>query len=448
MMRNSLRLRLFAGGLAAILVALVVAGVGLEILFERHVARTLADDLDVQAKQLLSGISLGPDGAPLIARQPVDPRFDDPLSGLYWQVDVAAGGVLRSRSLWDATLALPRDELAPGETHLHETIGPANARVLVLERGAVLTASGRPVPVRVSVAVNLTRISAAGRSFGRDLAVALALLGLVLAGATAVQVVLGLRPLDALRDAIAAVGAGKARRLTPAAPSEVQPLVVELNALLAAQEEQMERSRAYAADLAHGLKTPLAALMADVEHLRERGEDAAASRIAAVGSAMSRHVDRELARARLRGARSHGARPATEIEPLVRSIVDTLARTPQGQRIAFDMDIAAGMIVPIERSDLAEVLGNLLENAARHAHARVRITALPNASITIDDDGRGIAPEDRTAVLRRGTRLDERGGAGLGLAIVLDILDAYGWRLELGESALGGLAATFRPAEA
>ncbi|MGD9597736.1 MAG: sensor histidine kinase [Steroidobacteraceae bacterium] len=446
-MRHSLRLRLLAGGFAAILVALVVAGIGLELLFERHVARTLADDLDVQAKQLLSGLSLGPDGAPLIAREPVDPRFDDPLSGLYWQVDVAGGEVLRSRSLWDATLALPRDELQPGETHLHETIGPASARVLVLERGATLTDKGRPVVVRVSVAVNLARISAAGRSFGRDLAVALALLGLVLAGATAVQVVLGLRPLDALRDDVAAIRSGKARRLTPVAPAEVQPLVAELNALLAAQEGEIERSRAYAADLAHGLKTPLAALMADVERLRERGEDALASRIATVGTAMSRHVDRELARVRLRGTRTHGLRAATEIEPLARSLVETLARTPQGQRIAFDLHIEAGTIVPMERGDLAEVLGNLLENAARHAHARVHLAALPDASITVEDDGRGIAPEHRAAVLQRGTRLDERGGAGLGLAIVLDILDAYGWRLELGESTLGGLAATFRPAE-
>lgn len=446
-MRNSLRLRLLAGGLAAIFVALAVAGVGLEILFERHVARTLADDLDVQAKQLLSGVSLAPDGALLLTREPADPRFDDPLSGLYWQVDLAGGEVLRSRSLWDATLALPRDELAPGETHLHETIGPAKARVLVLERSAILAASGRPVAVRVSVAVNLARISAAGRSFGRDLAVALALLGLVLAGATAVQVVLGLRPLDALRDDVGAVRAGKAQRLTPAAPAEVQPLVAELNALLATQEAQIERSRAYAADLAHGLKTPLAALMADVTLLRERGEEDAASRIAAVGTAMSRHVDRELARARLRGTRAHGAPATTELEPLVRSIVDTLARTPQAHGIAFEVQTEAGTRVPIERTDLAEVLGNLLENAARHARTRVRIASLRGSSIRVEDDGSGIAPDHRAAVLERGTRLDERGGAGLGLAIVLDILDAYGWQLELGESTLGGLAATLRPAE-
>lgn len=444
-MRNSLRLRLLAGGLAAIFVALAVAGVGLEILFERHVARTLADDLDVHTKQLLSGISLSPQGSLLLAREPADPRFDDPLSGLYWQVEAAGGEVLRSRSLWDATLALPQDTPAPGESHLHETIGPGDARVLVLERGAVLTAAPQPVAVRVSVAASLARISAAGRSFGRDLTIALMLLGLVLALATTVQVVLGLRPLDALRDNVSAVRSGEAQRLTPAAPAEVQPLVAELNALLAAQEEQIERSRAHAADLAHGLKTPLAALMADAEQLRERGEHAIAAQIAAVGNAMSRNVDRELARARLRGARAHRAPAATEVAPLVHSLVETLARTPEGQRVAIDTRITAETVVPIERGDLAEVLGNLLENATRHARSRVRITALPGSPITVEDDGRGISAEDQAVVLQRGTRLDERGGAGLGLAIVLDVLDGYGWQLELGTSSLGGLAARIGP---
>jgi signal transduction histidine kinase len=445
MRSSSLRLRLLAGGIAAIVVALATAGVGLEFLFERHVARTLADDLEVHAKQLLSGIDLAADGSLVLIRQPADPRFADPLSGLYWQIDDPAGAALRSRSLWDATLALPHDTLAPGDAHLHETIGPAKARVLVLERGVLLTAAEKPIPVRVAVAVDLARVTAAGRGFGRDLAVALVLLGLVLALATAVQVVLGLRPLDALRRGIAEIRSGRANRLLRAAPVEVQPLVAELNALLAAQDAEIERSRARAADLAHGLKTPLAALMSDVGRLRERGEIAVAEEIAAVGTAMSRHVDHELARARLRGARRRIVPSATEVAPLVGSIIATIARTPDGQRVVFETCIPGGTAVPLERNDLAEVLGNLLENAARHARSRVRVTAQPDRSIVVEDDGGGIGPEDRTSVLKRGTRLDERGGAGLGLAIVLDILDAYGWELELGASDLGGLKATIRP---
>jgi signal transduction histidine kinase len=429
-----------AGGVAAIAVALAVAGVGLELLFERHVTRTLAHDLEVHANQLLAGIDVSSDGRLVLVRQPADPRFADPLSGLYWQLADAGGAVLRSRSLWDATLALPEDDLAPGEAHLHETIGPAKARLLVLERVIVLTSSGTPGRVRVAVAVDLARVAAAGRGFGRDLAMALALLGLILTAATAVQVVLGLRPLAALRRGVAEIRSGAAHRLARPAPVEVQPLVAELNALLAAQDEEIERSRARAADLAHGLKTPLAALMADVGRLRERGESVVAEEIAAVGSAMSRHVDRELARARVRGARGRSVSAVTEIDPLVHSIIATLARTPNGERIEFERRIPPHASVPLERNDVAEVLGNLLENAARHARSRVRVTA-PGGSIVVEDDGRGISPEDRASVLKRGARLDERGGAGLGLAIVIDVLDAYGWGLDLGTSDLGGLKA-------
>jgi signal transduction histidine kinase len=187
--------------------------------------------------------------------------------------------------------------------------------------------------------------------------------------------------------------------------------------------------------------------MADVGRLRERGETDVAEEIAAVGSAMSRHVDRELARARLRGTRVGTVPVATEIEPLVHSIIATLARTPNGERIEFERRIPRQAAVPLERSDLAEVLGNLLENAARHARSRVRVTVLSGGSIAVEDDGSGISPEDRASVLKRGARLDER-GAGLGLAIVVDVLGAYGWGLDLGTSDLGGLKAAIGPAAA
>jgi signal transduction histidine kinase len=445
---GSLRLRLVAGGIVAILVALTIAGAGLTVLFERHVSRTVADDLDVHLKQLFAGIDIDPHGNLAMSRPPADPRFADPLSGLYWQVTDDRGQLLRSRSLWDTTLALPADALSAGETHHHEVVGPANARLLVAERSVVLTVGDRRMPVRVAAAADLARVSAVSADFARDLAVALGLLGLVLAIATSIQVGLGLRPLDALRRGVAEIRAGRRQHLPAAVPAEVRPLVEELNALLDAQEREIERSRSRAADLAHGLKTPLAALAADAARLRDRGEATIAQDIEGVGDAMSRHVDRELARARVRGAARHLAGSSTELAPLVRSLVATLSRTPAGQRVKFESQIGDNIQVPLDRTDLAEVLGNLLENAARHAATHVRITADPAAgpSIVIEDDGAGIAPRQRLRVLERGARLDERGdGAGLGLAIVQDVLGAYGWRLDLTASQLGGLKATVVP---
>ena len=445
---GSLRLRLVAGGIVAILVALTIAGAGLTLLFERHVTRTIADDLDIHLKQLLAGIDIDPQGNLLMSRPPADPRFDDPLSGLYWQVTDDRGQLLRSRSLWDTTLALPADALSAGEQHHHEVSGPAKAHLLVAERGVLLTAGDRRVPVRVAVAADLARVSAAATSFAKDLVVALGLLGLVLAIATSIQVGLGLRPLDALRRGVAEIRSGRRQHLPANVPAEVRLLVEEVNALLDAQEQEIARSRSRAADLAHGLKTPLAALAADAARLRERGEAAIAQDIEAVGDAMSRHVDRELARARVRGAVRHRAGVSTELAALVRSLVATLSRTPAGQRVTFDSQIDDNLRVPLDRTDLAEVLGNLLENATRHAVAHVRITADPAAgpSIVIEDDGAGIAPEQRLRVLERGARLDQRGdGAGLGLAIVQDVLNAYGWRLDLTNSDSGGLKATIAP---
>lgn len=446
---SSLRVRLIVGGILAILIALAFAGAGFVLLFERHVTRTLASDLDVHLKQLLAGIDVDARGNIVLTQSPADPRFADPLSGLYWLVSDDRGQLLGSRSLWDTTMTLPADQPASGEVHQHEIPGPGGARLLVTERVVSLTAGDRRVAVRLAVATDLARVSAAASAFAKDLAVALGLLGCVLAIATSIQIALGLRPLHALRHGIADIRAGRSRHLPAAVPAEVGPLVEEVNALIDLQAEEIVRSRSRAVDLAHGLKTPLAALTADAARLHEGGEHAIAQDIEAVAEAMSRHVDRELARARVRGRALRGAAISTELKPLVDSLIATVARTPGGKRVTFEARIGENSRLPIDRTDLAEVLGNLVENAARHAAGLVRVTAQPGLvgpPITVEDDGKGLSSSQLPRALQRGIRLDERGeGAGLGLAIVQDVLDAYEWRLDLSGSELGGLKATIAP---
>jgi len=443
MRRNSLRLRLVAGGAAAIAVALAIAGVALAILFERHVVRTVADELEVHLKQLLAGLDVDPNNQITLSQQPTDPRFSEPLSGLYWQIGDDRQQLLRSRSLWDTVLSLPQDDPSPDEVHRHEMSGPAGARVLVVERRVRLTIDNRPVPVRVAVAVDLARVSAAGTAFAADLAWALILLGLALALATWIQVGLGLRPLDSLRQAIADISSGAARRLDARVPDEVRPLVDEVNSMLDAREGEIERSRNRASDLAHGLKTPLAALAADSNRLRNKGQPEIAGEIEAVIETMRRHVDRELARTRTRGGDRLRPGAVTLVAPLVQSLIATVARAGTTDQVKYRMTIADDLAVPFDRTDLAEVLGNLLENAARHATSQVRVVAHASSGrtvISVEDDGPGIAPELRSSALARGSRLDESGsGTGVGLAIVQDVLDAYGWTLELAVSELGGL---------
>ena len=159
---------------------------------------------------------------------------------------------------------------------------------------------------------------------------------------------------------------------------------------------------------------------------------------------MRRHVDRELARARIRGSRGFVGVTPTPIRPLVEALVSIQGRSVGSKALTFETDFGGEPSVKIDKIDLAEVLGNLIENAARHARSRVRIGCRDDGMIYVEDDGQGIAEADRCKALERGKRLDEKGdGTGLGLAIVQEVLDAYGRKLTLEASDLGGLRVIF-----
>ncbi|HML28978.1 MAG TPA: HAMP domain-containing sensor histidine kinase [Hyphomicrobium sp.] len=444
MKSGSLRLRLAAGGALAIAVALIVTGVGLGLLFERHALRSLADNLEVDLRQILGAIEIDADGKVRLLKQPSDPRFSEPLSGLYWQISAAKGATLHSRSLWDFSLPLPSDTITQGEVHRHRVNGPAGGEILAVEQTVLFTAQGQSLPVRATVAADINRVTAARSAFIADLIPSLLVLGAVLSAATWIQIGLGLRPLLRLRDAVGAVRQGTKSKIDGSVPSEVEPLVNEINSLLASQAAEIGRSRARASDLAHGLKTPLAALTADARELRRKGDPELATRIEEVGEVMRRHVERELVRARIHGTRGKGERPSTHVFPLVASLVTMQKRTLEGAHLTFEIDCAPDASVAMEKYDLAEVLGNLIENASRHAHTRVRVALLTDGRMSVEDDGPGIPKEKRAIVLERGQQLDRKGdGAGLGLAIVQEVLDANGRRLKLDDSPLGGLRATF-----
>jgi len=438
---SSVRLRLLAAGAVSIAAALVLAGLGLALLFERHVERRAVAELSDHLDQVIAGLDRTADGALIETRLPADPRFDRPLSGLYWQVN-AGTEVLRSRSLWDARLTLPDDVLADGQVHEHTLTGPAGEAVLTLERRVTLPARLGGAYVRVAVALDRAEVRAATAAFATDLLPYLAVLGLGLIGASWVQTTVGLRPLAAIRARVEAVRSGRATRLGTDFADEVRPLAAEVDGLLAAREEDVRRARARAADLAHGLKTPLQVLAGDVERLRARGETVEADEIEQVATAMRRHVDRELARARL----AAGVSPATcRPAEVAGRVVGVVRRTPEGARLTWRQDIPADLVAPIDADDLTEVLGALIENAARHAVCDVALVGWRDGDgvvLTVTDDGPGIPADRRAVMLERGGRLDTRGDrTGLGLAIAQDTLAAWGGRLTLDDAPSGGLSA-------
>lgn len=443
---KSLRLRLFALAAAVMAVAMVTAGFGLTALFTRHLERRIGQELDTHLQLLAGGLRIDDVGALSLAREPADPRFSRVLGGLYWQIsDAASGKKLVSRSLWDGALELPQDELSSGAVHTHETSGPDGARLLVHEREILVTANALEHKFRISVAVDRSEISQLGSGFARDLVPALGILGAVLLLGFAFQVGAGLRPLGTVQDALGAVRSGRARRLQINGPQEVEPLVNEVNALLEVQESELIRARDRAADLAHGLKTPLTALSASVQRLRAKGERELAAEIDKQAGRIRRHIERELARARVR----HGKLTAhANVAASVAAIVRTLVQTPDGERLNFQQHVPLDMSVAVDADDLNEILGNLIENATRHARTVVSIGGAANkgsVEISVEDDGKGLSKEGRAKALLRGVRLDSKGnGAGLGLSIAQDIVFAYGGELVLSQSPLGGLSASAR----
>jgi signal transduction histidine kinase len=430
-----------------VVLALGIAAVGLWLLFERHVERRVVLELESDLRQLVSGTTREADGALQVSRMPAEPRFLEPLSGIYWQItQQPEGPVLRSRSLWDTTLDLPPDVLGDGEVHQHLVRGPGGDRVLAVERSVELPTSLGGQRIRVAVAVHHAEITAAARDFGADLLPALGVLALVLIAAAWAQVTVGLRPLDSVRRQLGEVRAGHVARLGTAFPDEVRPLAAEVDHLLAAQEDAIARARARAADLAHGLKTPLTVLASTAEDLRERGDTAMADEVASVADGMRRHVERELVRARA-GQTSRGLPPQV-IRPVIDRVVGVLRRTPRGHDLDWRIQLDERLSATIDAQDLAEMIGNLAENAAKWTSGTVRFTGDADddgVMIAVEDDGPGI-PDDAVGVaLVRGGRLDEaQPGTGLGLAIVSDLVEAYGGSLTLGRSPLGGLRAAIR----
>lgn len=443
MTRRSIRARLWLGAALSITLALAVAWLGLLALFERHVERRIGDELRAQINQLAAAVTITPEGGVQLDREPADPRFGQPLSGLYWQIDgTGQPGLLRSRSLWDDLVELADDDLAPGSVHAHEVPGPGDQRLLVRERRIRLQASGQMVSLRLMVGVDRKELATARDAFAADMLPYLALIALVLAIATAAQIQTGLAPLDAVRQGLGAIRSGRARRLNDSYPDEVMPLVREVNALLHAREQALERARAWTADLAHGLKTPLAALVADAQGLREQGNPALAEDLEDLAASMRRRVDRELVRARVRaGAEVHEAR--ADVVDAVHRLLRTVQRTPEGARLDWQLVAPAQVHVALIPDDLLELLGNLLENAAKWARTEVDVHVKTNDSveIRIDDDGPGVTPDQLPRLGERGLRLDERrAGSGLGLAIARDVVDAYGGALRFEASPKGGLS--------
>lgn len=261
------------------------------------------------------------------------------------------------------------------------------------------------------------------------------------------QINRGVSPVAQLRHRLSAIHRGQTRRMDGDFPSEVQPLVDDLNALLAERDRVVERAQAKAGDLAHTLKTPLAVLLQEANLADRAGQPEIATAIRLQVERMQRQMDYHLAHAR---AAASGAAPGTrcDVSEAAEGLARTLRRLYADRNLTIALNVPEGQAVRVEQADLEEMLGNLLDNACKWAASHVALSTEPSGSslvITVDDDGPGVADTLLESVLQRGVRADETApGSGFGLAIVRDLAEVYGGTIALSRSPLGGLRATLK----
>ncbi len=428
-------------GIAALWIGLLLAGGGFAL--DRVLDAAITRNFDVQLQYVLGAMiasaEIDPVGEVRFNRPLGDQRFLEPGSGLYYQVSGQGHAPFRSRSLWDRALGAGGAH-HDDRIHIYDSRQFAEEPLRVMERDVQLP--GSPVAWRFQVAQDRGGLDEQTAVVRRTLVRSFAVLGLGLIVMSALQAAFGLWPLRAVRRQIALVRAGRASRIDERLPIEIAPMVEELNELLAHNERRAEEARTHAGNLAHALKTPLTVIMneatADSEHLCRT--------VIREATTMRRQVDHHLARARAVGRRTAGQSVAA-VWPALDSVERAVARLYPAATI--DVAGARDARVHVERQDLDELLGNLIENAAKYGGGRVFVTVKDGpefVELAIEDDGAGIPQAQRQALFGRGARLDtDKPGTGLGLAIVRDVSEIYGGSVALEESEdLGGLLVRLR----
>lgn len=436
-------------GIAAIwiLVLLGVGGYTLDRILTSAITSNFDDQLEFVVNSLIATSEIGPEGEVLLNRPPADQRFLEPYSGLYFQItaegfDPATAPpafAFPSRSLWDRRLDVPSGH-QDLDVHVYDSLQFPGEELRVIERDVRLP--GSPRRWRFQVASTRQPIDDQISVLRRTLVRSFAILGLGLVILAGLQAVYGLWPLRRVRKAIGAIRSGESARIEERFPREIQPLTEELNALLAHNEKQAEEARRHAGNLAHALKTPLTV----VTNAATANAPDLADTVCREVTTMRRQVDHHLARARAIGRRS-SAQARAEVWPSVEAVERAVSRLYE--EVTVDLTGDRDAAVRVERQDLDEMVGNLIENAAKYGGGRVFVTIRTTeecVEIEVEDDGTGIPEEVRASIFERGARLDSnKPGTGLGLAIVRDVAEIYGGSIQLEESEdLGGLLARLK----
>ena len=449
--RFSIATRLFVSAAVWSIAILVVAGFVLSTIQRRVTERSFDERLQVYVQTMAANIAVRNENNVIDPFGLGDPRFSLPLSGWYWQVtrsDVDPPDITTSISLFGGRL--PRIEEVtmtangkdPSEGYV---TGPDERRLRMLERSLEMPDGAKYL---VQIAANSEEIETNVESFRWAMTVSFALLALALGVTTAFQVRFGLLPLARLSNAIGAIRRGATDRIDGRYPDDLAPLASEVNLLIDANREILERARTQVGNLAHALKTPLSVLVNEAAN----DDTSLAGKVREQTTLMRDQVNWYLDRARA-AARAGSIGIVSDVEPVIRGLERAFLKIYADKALAFEIAVPEDLKFRGERQDLEEMIGNLMDNAAKWADRAVRVsgrlmteeTQRVLIEIEIDDDGPGLPPETRADVIKRGRRLDEsKPGSGLGLSIVADLASLYGGSLALDVAEIGGLRVRLR----
>ncbi|MEM7662013.1 MAG: HAMP domain-containing sensor histidine kinase [Pseudomonadota bacterium] len=450
--RSLARRLMISAGISSILVLALIV-VSLSAVYRTQILTILDNELDRTLATLERAV--GTDEAGNLTsnedEQPSDPSYTTPLSGRYWaMVSLNAEGeydrYVNSESLWDGDIPWPRDVLdeviqRPGLVFRANGMGP-NGEPLRMAAETLLL-QNREAPVMLLAAFDRTDTDRGARQFVYVLIGTMSVVAAGLLFALWFGIRSALRPLRRIEVDIADIREGRRRQMTGDYPSEVRPLSEELNKLMEHNRGVVERARTHVGNLAHALKTPIAILMNEAS-----GDGPLDDVVRRQAGSMHDNVQHYLKRAQAAArAQTLGAR--TELGGVISDLSRLLNRLFDSKGISVTSDEATGVMIRGEKQDLEEMVGNLMENGCKWARSRVHVTVEPdgaNVLIHVDDNGDGLAEEEREAALQRGVRLDEAApGTGLGLSIVSELAELHEGKLELNRAPeLGGLRATLR----
>lgn len=438
---RSLNTRLMLSAGVWIMLVLIVGGFALSFVFQQSADSSFRRRLEVSVNALIAATDIHENGQLTVARSLGDPRFEQALSGWYWQISMENVPLARSRSLWDENLPLAiTTPVTPGKFGFMTIQGPRTRTLWATY--LTLQIDGFSAPVRYMVAGDVSDLMQDRRRFDLVLTLSLVALGIGVLLALVIQIRFGLKPLRGLVQDLEAIRQRRANRLGENYPDEIQPLIRVTNAVLEENQNQIERARRHVGNLAHALKTPLTLLRGETRTEHD------ASRQTALNDQIdiiSNLVEHHLARAAAAGASSFAANNVSVLDTAT-SICQSLEKIFAEERRRSHIDIPPSLIFCGEREDLEEILGNVLENAFKWAKRDVHIIAASEPTgmrLTVYDDGPGMPETEMQNALNRGNRLDEMTpGHGLGLSIVADLVALYQGKLMLERAPTGGLSVT------